>query len=230
MQVTSVPISIVVPVGPKAHHRQYLPEFVKSVEDQTVQPAEVIFIDDGGGLIKGTERLVPPVVGTTKTRLVRNRWNLGVANSFNVGVGSTNYDLILMACADDMLLPRCVELCWSAWLREKEELGCYFFGLRYSTGEEQNTPCGAAMVTKQLWHESGGFPPQCAVGAADHIFLHGMLIASRSKTLDVKFIRVSDDIIYYYRLDSNHATSNNIWPAIEACKVWYGNQWEKKSE
>lgn len=225
----AAPIAVIVPVGPRDYHREYLPEFVRSVEQQTMTPAEVVFIDDGGGLLEGTSRLEAPTVGTCKTHIIRNRWNLGVAASMNVGIGSTSYDLAIMACADDMLLPRCVELCWKAWEREKNPLGYYFFGLRYSgTGEEQNTPCGAAMVTRELWRRSGGFPPQCAVGAADHIFLHGMLLASRNDRLDVKFLRVSDEIVYWYRrhTTANSETSRNCWPAIEAVKDWYGSKWQ----
>lgn len=224
------PIAIVVPVGPYHRHREFFPEFVRSVEEQTVQPAEVIIVDDGSGCLEGTEIFNPPSVGTCRTKVVRNRWRLGVPASMNVGVGSTTYDLVIMACADDRLMPRCVELCWEAWERYKDPMGYYFFGLRYSDGYEQNTPCGAAMVTQELWRKSGGFPPESAVGAADHIYLHGMLLASKSGKLPVKFLRVSDDIVYWYRSDSNGATSSNIWPAIEAVKASYGQRWEQVDE
>ncbi len=229
MQI-KVPISIVVPVGPYPRHREHLPEFVKSVEEQTAIPSEVVFIDDGGGLIAGTERLVPPAVLTTQTRLVRNRWNLGIANSFNVGVGSTNYDLVILACADDRLLPRCVELCWAAYQREREMLGYYFFGLRYrSTGQEQNCANGSCMVTRELWRYTGGFFTKTG-GADDHVFISALL-GSRNRGMNkARLIQVSDEIIYEYNDASNGGTSTNVWPAIEALRDLYTETWVPPGE
>jgi glycosyltransferase involved in cell wall biosynthesis len=218
------PIAIVVPVGPYERHRTHLPELVQSIENQTMPPGEVIFVDDGGGTIAGTDRLLPPTVGTVQTRLVRNRWNLGVAASMNVGIGSAVEDLMIMACADDLLLPRCVELCWAAWTREKEPLGYYYLGLRYSNGEEQNTACGAAMVTRALWKYTGGFF-NVRGGADDHVFLSALLGATQRKVSRAKILRVSDEVVYWYRQDSNEATSHNIWPAIEAIRDRYTEEW-----
>jgi hypothetical protein len=187
-------------------------------------PAEVVVVDDGGGTFDGTARLENVTFQTVPTRLVRNRWNLGVSNSMNVGIGSTAYDIMIMACADDLLLPKCVELCWNAWLREKELLGYYYFGLRYSNGEEQNVACGAAMVTRQLWKYTGGFF-NTRGGADDHVFLSALLGAAQRGVSKAKIIRVSDEIIYWYRQDSNEATSHNVWPAIEAIRDLYTSQW-----
>lgn len=224
MPVVAAPISVVIPIGPYARHRTYLPEMIHSIQEQTVPPSEVVFVDDGSGAIGG-DPLPDLVVGATRVKLVRNRWNLGVTNSMNVGVASATFDLMIMGCADDKLLPRCVELCYEAWKRMRIELGYYYLGVRYSTGAEQNVACGAAMVTRALWKYTGGFFPECAVGAGDHIWLSAMLGSANRRVNRAQILRVSDEVLYWYRQDSNEATSRNIWPAIEAVRDKYTETW-----
>lgn len=224
MQLDVAPISIVIPVGPCMRHRTHLPEMIRSIEEQTMRPGEVVFVDDGSTAMGG-DALPDLRVGNVRVKLVRNRWNLGVTNSMNVGVSSSAFDLSIMACADDKLLPRCVELCWRAWERSQVELGYYYLGVRYSTGQEQNVACGVAMVTRALWKYTGGFFPECAVGAGDHIWLSAMLGSQNRGVNRAQILRVSDEVLYWYRQDSNEATSRNIWPAIEAVRDKYTETW-----
>lgn len=220
-----IPISIVIPVGPHPRHRRFLPEMIASIENQTFTPESVIFIDDGGGSIPGTFPLEGAIVGTTNSKVYRNPWNLGVSASMNIGVGISPTELVIMACADDKLLPRCIEVCWDSWKKEQNPLGYYYLGVQYSDGDQQNTACGAAMVTKTLWRYTGGFPSQCSVGAADHIFLSMILGGSNREVSEAKILRVSDEVVYWYRRETNETTSKNIWPAIEAVKSVYTETW-----
>ena len=57
-----------------------------------------------------------------------------------------------------------------------------------------------------------------------------MLVASYAGVLRVKIVQVSKELTYWYRAESNGETSRNCWPAIEAIKVWYGDQWIAKGE
>ncbi len=199
---------------------------IDSISKQTLLPSEVIIVNDGGYLYGDEFGVHHPNLNINTYNVP---WNLGVVAALNIGVGISKNYLTLLGCADDKLLPRCIELCMDAWHRHKYPLGYYYLGVEYSTGQLQNVACGAAMVTEELWDFTGGFPAQCSVGAADHIFIHGLLVASYHGA-PVKIIRVSDEQLYWYRQESNLETSRNIWPAIEAVKVWYGDQWISKLE
>lgn len=218
------PITVVIPVGPKPHHREWLEESLESLFTQTELPSELLVVDDGGQL--DDSRL--PRQFPIPIRVHHSIWNLGVVASLNIGVASSFNNLVLLGCADDRFLPSCVERCWESWQRERESLGYYYLGVRYSDGREQNTACGAAMVTKDLWRYTGGFPPQASVGAADHIFLSMLIGGARDGHSRAKIIRVSDEVLYWYRVHDKIETSNNIWPAIEAVRDRLTAEWRPR--
>lgn len=217
----TLPITVVIPVGPKPHHREHLKEMFSSIAEQSRCPNEVIVVNDGGGRIGSfldgdhpfrVEEYIMP-------------WNVGMVAAWNCGVGLARNELVLLVGADDVLYGECVQECYNAWEREHEPLGYYYLGVKYSDGREQNTACNAAMVTKALWHHTGGFPAQSAVGAPDHIFLSMLLCASRDGRTSAKIIRVCDDMLYWYRVGERTETTNNIWPAIEAVKDYVHVNW-----
>lgn len=74
------------------------------------------------------------------------------------------------------------------------------------TGEEQFLPCGAAMVTKQLWERSGGFPTETALGASDAALISIMMVHPEAG----QFVCVSDQIQYNYRRHGNTDTAEKI--------------------
>lgn len=193
---------------------------ITSIVTQTVLPDEVVIVDDGGGDLYSTT-----LAGDIPVVVARNPCNLGVVSSLNIGVAKSKNDLVLLGCADDVLLPVCIEECLKAWEKYKYDLGYYYLGVKYSTGQEQNTACGAAMITKALWKYTGGFPPQCAVGAADHIFLSALIAGSRDGYSDARIIRVSDTLTYWYRQHEGTETRRNIWPAIDAVRDWFTVNW-----
>lgn len=227
----NIPISIVIPVGPLPHHREWLHESIESVVNQSELPDELIIIDDGSrdGIYQSDIRRILGRRGQSIAIAVyQNPWNLGVVASLNIGVAIAKHDHVILSCADDVLLPECIELCWKAWERERELLGYYYLGVKYSDGREQNVACGAAMVTKDLWRYTGGFPPQASVGAADHIYLSQLIAGSNLGYSQAKIIRVSDRLTYWYRVHDNIETTKNIWPAIEAVKSRLTDEWRPR--
>jgi len=220
----TAPITVIIPVGPKPHHREFLGEMLDSIRSQRVFPDEVIIINDGGDPIDpwGSAHTYDKYLGA---REYRNPWNHGMVASWNAGVGLAKNELVLLVGADDKLYGDCIDECYKAYQREQEPLGYYYLGVKYSDGREQNTACNAAMVTKTLWRHTGGFPPQSAVGAPDHIFLSMLLCASRDGRTSAKILRVCDDMLYWYRVGENTETTKNIWPAIEAVKDYCHVNW-----
>lgn len=223
--MNTLPITVVIPVGPKPHHREYLGEMLNSIGMQRYLPSEVLIVNDGGPALG--------ILGNPIDLVVRehiNAWNLGMVASWNLGVGMSQNDLVLLTGADDMLYGDCIWECWRAWEREKDPYGYYYLGVKYSDGREQNTPCNAAMVTKTLWRHTGGIPAQCAVGAPDHIFLSMLLAHSKAGTCKARILRVCDDMLYWYRVGDKTETTRNIWPAIEAVKDWLHTNWVPQDE
>lgn len=225
------PISVVIPVGPKPHHREWLEEALISVHEQSELPDELILINDGGPPVHGYTPVTAALMMQGVTVVVHdNPCNLGVTASLNTGVAIASNDLILLGCADDRFLPNCVQLCWRAWERYCYPLAYYYLGVKYSTGEEQNVACGAAMVTKALWGYTGGFPPQCAVGAADHIFLSALIAGSRDGYSAAKILQVDRELTYWYRQHEGTETRRNIWPAIDAVRDWFTVNWRPNAD
>ena len=168
-------ISVVIPVGPYPDDQRWLDECLESVRVQTRPPDEVLLIDDMAGL---------PTEATPPLRIWRSPWRLGVAAAMNFGVALAENDLVFMLCADDSLHPECLERCLDAYLNQPEDArdrSYYFVGVKYLDGrekDEQFEPCGAAMVTKQLWRTCGGFPPETASGAPDAALISIMIVHS----------------------------------------------------
>ena len=219
----TAPITVVIPVGPKPHHREHLGEMLASIADQKTPPDEVIIVNDGGAPITWWETVPKPEL--TKVWEYRQPWNVGMVACWNCGVGLARNNLVLLVGADDRLYGDCIDECYKAYEREKEPLGYYYLGVQYSDGREQNTACNAAMVTQALWKHTGGIPKQAAVGAPDHIFLSMLLCASRDGRTTAKILRVCDDMLYWYRVGPQTETTNNIWPAIEAVKDFVHVNW-----
>lgn len=169
----TVPISVVIPVGPLPHHRAHLSECLTSVCTQTQPTDDLVLVDE----------LAYP--------------GLGIAGAFNKGVELARNELVFLLGSDDWLYPRALSLCWAEWQRNPQPLGWYFVGVRDSSGYEQNTPCLAAMVTKTLWRTAGGLKadfrpyPSCEIE-----YISRMLIAGGK--LGATW-RVSDDVLYYWR-------------------------------
>ena len=196
---TIAPITVVVPVGPLPRHSEYLIECLESVRDQTVKPAELLVIDNGAGVLETGVFDCPCTAGLPVANVYRLRENIGISGGFNAGVEYAQNELILFLASDDLLKPEAVRRSWQAWNHYGQKLGWYFLGVEYSNGFSQNTPCLAAMVSKELWRVAGPLAadgthtyPGCEVEYISRMILaHGRFGAS---------YRVSDDVLYWHRI------------------------------
>lgn len=200
-------ITIAIPVGPSPDACRYLDEAIASAKAQTV-PCNILLIDDMHGLDTGQNFVFDTgggvlLVDTAEGRfggchLWRSPWRLGVAHAFNFGVALAPDDEVLLLGADDALEPDAVAayLECSSW--DAPEVGFrtyYSLPVRYmDSGEEQYEPCGAAVVSKQLWKMTGGFPTETASGASDAAFLSQIW---NSHEFMIK--RVAQHPLYNYR-------------------------------
>lgn len=195
----TVPITVSIPVGPHPSNQRWLGECLLSIEKQTESPSEILIIDDGANL--------EPIEGV---RIWKTPWASGVAHAFNFGVALAQNDLVIMLGSDDRLLPKAIERCWQAWERIKDPLGYYAMTIVYNDGREQTTPCNAAMVHKQLWRHTGGFPIESAVGMCDSVLL-SMMMATRGKMGNIHSI--APEPIYWYREHNETDTAQRrpVW-------------------
>ena len=192
-------ITVAIPVGPEPHHRQYLDECLESVRQQTLAPAEVLIVDDMGGLPAGLDRS-----NGYSVRTYRSPWRLGVAQAFNFGVALAENEAVFMLGADDRLLPRCLERCAAAYeARDGADLW-YGVGVKYSDGRpDQYAPCNAAMVTKALWRKTGGFPPEAGSGAPDAALISVLMVHESQAIACVD----GDRPLYWYRVHEGSDTA-----------------------
>jgi glycosyltransferase involved in cell wall biosynthesis len=190
----SVPISVVIPVGPLAHQREHIGECVSSVFNQTAEADEILLLDTPGEC----RPLNKELDGIAEIKLWDISHITNIPDAFNFGVYEARNELVFLLGSDDKLYPRCLELCYAAYQHFQQPLGWYSVGVEYSNGYTQNTPCLAAMVTKTLWNKAGGLKrdyspyPACEVE-----FISRMLLANGE--LGATY-RVSDEVLYWHRI------------------------------
>jgi len=167
--MTTVPITVAIPVGPHPSNTRWLGECLASIAEQTALPDEVLIIDDGANLDASY---------AIAARTYRAPWKLGVAHAFNFGVALAKNDLVIMLGSDDRLMPDAVQACWQTWQQIHDPHGYYYLPVQYHDGRLQHVPCNAAMVHKGLWDLTGGFPIEGSVGACDTLLINKMQVAN----------------------------------------------------
>ncbi len=168
-------ITVVIPVGPDPIYRQYLNDAIESVKQQTLPPNELLFIDDQARLPVGPTKWATAHGMIIERRVWKTPWLSGVAHSFNFGVALAAHDLVFMMGSDDRLEPHCLQDCIDAYHANGAKPAYYYVDVKYSDGPEQSAPCNAAMVHKEMWRASGGFPVESAVGAGDTMLISILL-------------------------------------------------------
>jgi hypothetical protein len=213
-------IAVTIPVGPWPVHRRWLDECLDSIRAQTFSPVDILLVDDMAGL---------DPADYPDCRIWRAPFRLSIPAVDNVGVALAGSELVYMVSCDDKLMPDCLERCWETWQKQQDPLGFYWVTLEYSTGERQALPCGRAMVTKTLWRHVGGFPPESAVGACDHILLNMLLQHPEAGKL---YHVQSKQPLYWHRTHPEQYTQNvNCHPPTIADirdvfeKRWQPTQW-----
>lgn len=200
------PITIAIPVGPSEANQKWLPDCIESIVQQELRPQEVLFIDDQAHLDMDSLRQALELE-SIEVNHWQTPWLSGVAHSFNFGVALAKNDLVIMLGSDDELAPLAVSDCWRSWEEFGNHLGYYFMDVAYIDSDEtQSLPCNAAMVHKNLWRRTGGFPPQSAMGRPDTILISMLMIQGPTvgKLINVE----SKEPPYLYR--SHPDTDTNI--------------------
>ena len=204
----TIPITVVIPVGPTPEACAYLPQAIESVAESAIPPA-LWLIDDmhNIGAHDGCRS------AREYAEVHRNAWNLGVGASFNVGVSVAPTEHVLLLGADDWLEPDAIAKASATIEANPIENAYYWYRVRYSDDraeKDQGQPCGAAVVTKSLWRATGGFPVESAVGRSDVMFL-GMLFGHPELG---SVVEIQDDgrPPYNYRVhDATHTASRAPW-------------------
>jgi len=193
-------ITVAIPVGPHPVYLKWLPECVESVLNQEFSGnIEIFLLSDGADFSKLPDDLfwkefIQDCEGKhcfTYTDKISfstwySPWNLGVADMFNIGVALAEHDLVFMLGSDDKLMPTCLEECVKTWEENNKIDGWYNVTLKTAKGAIVTIFNNAAMVTKKLWQELGGFPPSAGVGACDALVLSIMLTYMPKRIFQVK--------------------------------------------
>ena len=211
--MTREPVTVVIPVGPEPHHRTWLGEAVISVAEQSSGGDRVLLINDGGPPIPASwvDDLQGQLPMVTENRMP---WCMGVTGAFNAGVGlsdpyrhgAADSDLVLMIGGDDKLLPGAIDACVETWEAHDRADGYYWMTIEYSDDRAdkiQALPCHAVMVTRGLWDETGGFPPETASGAPDAAFISMLMVHKPEALIPVKL----GDPLYWVRVHENQDTA-----------------------
>jgi len=211
----TAPITIAIPVGPNPANVQWLHEALESIEQQTELPGEVLLIDDGAHLDPARY---------PGCRIWATPWPSGVAHAFNAGVALAAYDLVIMLGSDDRLLPHAVATCWQFWQGVQDPHGYYAMPVVYDDGREQLDPCNAAMVHKDLWKLTGGFPVEAAIGACDTWLISKIWVG---KGTQGSLYTVGDGPLYWYR--DHAATDTHQRAATWDLLVAYRDLWLRRA-
>ncbi len=228
--MNTAPVTVMIPVGPYAAYKQWLPECLASARAQTHPPDEVLIIDDmadvgpADGIIDGSGNI----------RVWRTPWRIGDVGAFNCGVGLARNDLVFLLSCDDMLRPDCLELCIAEWEAHGRKDAYYYVGAHYIAGEwpDQTVPFGNAMVTKGLWRLTGGIPLAAASGAGDAAHISIMMVHFPDRLIPV----AGGKPLYDYRVHGQSVTSKmGPWSGVVdetrrlVTELWQPPEWGRMS-
>lgn len=227
--MTTVPLTVVLPVGPAAHHCRYLAECLESIHSQSVQPAELLIIDDMHDLTRHDPNLVLTLHWADR-HIWRAPWRLGNPTAVNMGVALASNETCLIMAGDDELLPGAIEAAWRRYERCERRDALYWFGVQYSDGRpDQQMPWGGALVTKGLWRATGGYDPHMNFGDGDAALCSVLMVHfPREALMPVDPGRP----LYRYRVhDQSNSATREAWNAIMGAarelvtKQWTAPQW-----
>ena len=208
-------VSVVIPCYNHAH---YLPDCLNSIFRQTVQPAEVLVVDDGS-----TDNTATVAASYEKVRHIFQK-NCGLGNTRNNGLAQAKFQYVLFQDADDILHPGALEnhlKCFS------ENRDAAFVVGSYERIDELGQPkenwavpapsradlyCalltenfismpGTVLYRRKVLESTGGFDP--SVPGCEDYDLYLRLASSHS-------IAFHNNVAGYYRSVSGSMSSNGI--------------------
>ncbi len=106
-------------VLPNFNHGKFITNSISSILNQSVQPLEIIVIDDAStdGSVPIVEKLIEEF---PSVRLIRNKKNKGVVHGMNLGTMEAEGDIILYRAADDHLMPDSLSAAQEAFAQEPD--------------------------------------------------------------------------------------------------------------
>lgn len=205
--MASVPITVVIPVGPREQHQRWLDEAIQSAFDQTYKPTEILLLDDMAFLSPAwtLPRSYYFVPGAPDIHIYRPPWHVGVYCAYNFGVALAENECVFILNSDDKLMPTCLEKCWESYHKNNQKDAWYFVNYQLSeSGEVQGgfVAPNIAMMTKGLFKLMGGFPLEGVIGGGD--CLMNSII---SKHYNDRLIQVAEEPLYWHRQHEGQFTA-----------------------
>lgn len=232
----SVPITIVIPVGPNPAYLDYLPECVESIAAQTNDEDEILFVDDMSGLPycfwETDDRYDFPLQHTGWWSHIKNDWLLGCAASWNIGTANAKSEWCILMGSDDRLLPGALEACREVISDPKHDpLGYYNLTCITSEDEVVTLHNNAALVSRALWKATGGFPVSASLGAPDAMLISIMMIHMPQQLLHIQ----EGVPLYWVRVHEHQDTKRMAgpfnWEVIQVRNIeterWVAPEWTK---
>jgi glycosyltransferase involved in cell wall biosynthesis len=111
-----LPLTVIVPVFNRPRE---LARALRSILDQSAQPAEIIVVDDASTEAVSIE---PELLGGLNLRLVRRDANGGAAAARNTGLMLARTDWVTFLDSDDVWLPRSLEARWALVEQDQRDM------------------------------------------------------------------------------------------------------------
>jgi glycosyltransferase involved in cell wall biosynthesis len=136
------------------NHARYLPRALDAILAQSVQAREIIVLDDASTKDNSLEVLAEYARRDPAIRVIRNEINLGVVPSYNKGLALASGGYVLLAGADDYLMPGFIEKSVAVLDQHPRAGLCYSYD-SYSIGDD-----GPVEVNPSGWCDRPAyFPP-----------------------------------------------------------------------
>lgn len=165
-------ITVVVPVGPHHMYKKWLNSCLFSIERQSVPANQVIIVDDMANLNSRDYQSY-----NVPLRITKNPWLLGPYASWNIGVALSQTNMVLLMGSDDMIYEDCIERVQKTYRKVGDVAGFYNLTCDIGQSHEKSTALNnAAVVTKNLWRLTGGFPLTANLGGGDALLISIMMV------------------------------------------------------
>lgn len=211
------------------NYGQYVGEAIESALNQTL-PCHVVVVNDGSN--DDTLQQIRKYTG--RVDKIIDQPNQGVAAARNAGIAEAFTDFVVCLDADDKLDPRYVEVLQKAMMDDRG-LGIAYSGLatirenrlvpnewppefqwegmaRPGNPPPSCIPC-AAMFRKRMWERAGGYRQQFAPAEDTEFWVRGLSVGFTAQ-------RVTEDMLFHYRLHTGSASRTKQYHPISAGFPW----------
>lgn len=213
-------VDIIIPVYNKPPEQ--LLRAIESTKSQTLQPANIIVVDDGSN--ESCENKVPDYVTYIRQH------NQGVAQARNTGIRHSSATYICCLDADDWLEPSFLEICVKE-LKHDRSLGIAYTGLKAHQPDKepvisdwpppfnydrqirrQNQVPTACVFRRDAWERVGGYRSRyCPMGAGSEDAAFWTAIGS----IGYHGKKVTDKALFNYSLGTGMASGNAEYREVD---------------